>query len=190
MVDFSVSTRGGRTTTTIPSPSHILPIFSSEPPRNTFKNIFLCVQSFKMRIFFENLAIIRAKNIVRLKFCNDFLMLKSYNPWVWYQTLFRLKLKPLLPPKWVTFIIQKLCQCSCSRTKMISKEKVMFNLKYLNHLSFATIWIQAVFKSLRKLAKIKCKIEIIVSIKFYNNLRHSTRKRATKDRCLFVEHGF
>ena len=130
------------------------------------------------------------KNIVRLKFCNDFLMLKSYNPLVWYQTLFRLKLKPLLPPKWVTFIIQKLCQCSCSRTKMISKEKVMFNLKYLNHLSFATIWIQAVFKSLRKLAKIKCKIEIIVSIKFYNNLRHSTRKRATKDRCLFVEHGF
>ena len=58
MVDFSVSTRGGRTTTTIPSPSHILLILSSEPPRNPrpFKYIFLCVQSFKMRILFENLA--------------------------------------------------------------------------------------------------------------------------------------
>ena len=46
------------TDTTIPSPSNILRTFSSEPPRNPrpCKNIFLSVQSLKIRIFVENLS--------------------------------------------------------------------------------------------------------------------------------------
>jgi len=44
----------------------------------------------------------------RLKFCNYFKTLESSNPLEGCQTLFRLKLKPLLSPKWLTFIIQKL----------------------------------------------------------------------------------
>ena len=55
--------RGGRPTTTNLSPSHILLIFSSEPPRNprSFKNIFLSAQSIKIRIFFENLSMLGNK---------------------------------------------------------------------------------------------------------------------------------
>ena len=50
--------REGRPTTTIPSPSHILLIFSSEPHRNPrpLNIIFLNVQSLQIKIFFENLA--------------------------------------------------------------------------------------------------------------------------------------
>ena len=51
--------------------------------------------------------------MVRLKFCNDFKMLESSKPWEWCQTLFRLKLKSLLPPEWLTFIIQNLYKNIC-----------------------------------------------------------------------------
>ena len=62
---------GGRPTTTISTPSHVLLIFSSKPPRNPrpFKNIFF-VQSGHVREY----------NMVRIKFCNDFKMLESSNP--------------------------------------------------------------------------------------------------------------
>ena len=48
--------RGGRPTTTIYGPSHILLSFSSEPPQNPrlFKNMLLSLQSLK--ILFENLS--------------------------------------------------------------------------------------------------------------------------------------
>jgi len=121
-------------------------------------------------IFWKSGHIRPHKNMVRLKFCNDFIMLESSYPWEWWQTLFRLKLKPLLPLKWLTFIIQKWYQsinlnmvcklyisthkkknhwfliylqirqiCSCTKITsachtIISKEKVMVNLDYLNHL--------------------------------------------------------
>ena len=44
--------------------------------------------------------------MVRLKFRNDFKMLEYSKPWKWCRTLFRLKLKSLLPPEWKIFIIQ------------------------------------------------------------------------------------
>ena len=50
------STRGGRPATTISSPSHILLIFSSEPPRNPrpSKIIFLKCSILQDKIFFKN----------------------------------------------------------------------------------------------------------------------------------------
>ena len=51
-------TRGGRPTTSISSPNHILIIFSSEPHRNPrpFNIIFLSVRSLKINTFFKNMA--------------------------------------------------------------------------------------------------------------------------------------
>ena len=51
-------TRGGRPTTSISSPNHILLIVSSEPPWNPrpFNIIFLSVRSLKINTFFKNMA--------------------------------------------------------------------------------------------------------------------------------------
>ena len=50
--------RGGRPTTSISSPNHILLIFSSEPPRNPrpFNIIFYLFRSLKINTFFKNIA--------------------------------------------------------------------------------------------------------------------------------------
>ena len=41
--------------------------------------------------------------MTRIKFSKDFEMLESSNPRERCQTLFRLKIESLLPPKWITF---------------------------------------------------------------------------------------
>ena len=78
--------RGGRPATTVSRPSHILLIFSSEPPRNPRPSIIIYfkVSNFEDKTIFFNLATLGHK----IWICNDYIFLESSNPWEWCQTWF------------------------------------------------------------------------------------------------------
>ena len=71
--------KGKRPATKISSPSHILLIFSSEPPRNPRPSLFKFL-NLEDKAIFKKSGHVRALNMERLKYYNDYIMLKSTKP--------------------------------------------------------------------------------------------------------------
>ena len=69
--------------------------------------------------------------MTRIKFSKDFEMLESSNPQECCQTLFRLKIEYLLPPKWITFTNKNLYQ----RIRV----NMVFNLSISTHTKYSLI---------------------------------------------------
>ena len=85
-------TRGWRSTTTIYLPSHIILMFSYDPPQNPRPSIIMIFKCRILEDIFWKSGHVRALNTVRLNYCNDYNMKDNKNLGEWCQTLFRWKL--------------------------------------------------------------------------------------------------